>query len=86
MTDVQKIKIDLPENSRVETGVVQFNDDWPGIFIRGDNAIYFGYLLSNISKMLKDSKDPLTKIELLQLDSFKKFLQSCAVNSRLQEQ
>ena len=23
---------------RVETGVVQFGDDWPGVFIRGDNA------------------------------------------------
>lgn len=25
--------------SRIETGVVQFDDDWPGIFIRGDNAL-----------------------------------------------
>ena len=29
----------LPQQEhRVETGVVQFGDDWPGIFIRGDNA------------------------------------------------
>lgn len=26
---------------RIETGVVQFGDDWPGVFIRGDNAIHF---------------------------------------------
>lgn len=25
---------------RVETGPVQFGDDWPGIFIRGDNALW----------------------------------------------
>jgi hypothetical protein len=24
---------------RVETGAVKFGDDWPGFFIRGDNAI-----------------------------------------------
>lgn len=23
---------------RVETGVVEFDGDWPGVFIRGDNA------------------------------------------------
>ena len=26
---------------RVETGTIKFGDDWPGVFIRGDNA--FGY-------------------------------------------
>lgn len=24
---------------RIETGVVQFCDDWPGIFLRGDEAL-----------------------------------------------
>lgn len=27
--------------SRVETGPVQFEDDWPGVFIRGDNAFFY---------------------------------------------
>ncbi len=27
-----------PEGGRVETGPVRFGDDWPGVFIRGDNA------------------------------------------------
>ena len=31
---------------RVETGVVQFEDDWPGIFIRGDNATFIANLLA----------------------------------------
>lgn len=26
------------ERERVETGIVQFGDDWPGTFIRGDTA------------------------------------------------
>ena len=28
---------------RVETGPVQFGDDWPGVFIRGDDA--FGLVM-----------------------------------------
>lgn len=30
---------------RPETGLMQFGDDWPGIFIRGDNAAYFAMCL-----------------------------------------
>jgi len=32
------------QEKRVETGVVRFGDDWPGVFIRGDNA--FGFAMS----------------------------------------
>src|SRR5258708_6381349 len=36
-------KVPMPEGmSRPETGVMQFGDDWPGVFIRGDNAL-LGY-------------------------------------------
>lgn len=31
-------------DGRPETGPMQFGDDWPGVFIRGDNA--FGYAVS----------------------------------------
>lgn len=27
--------------SRIETGVLAINDDWPGVFIRGDDAAYY---------------------------------------------
>jgi hypothetical protein len=40
--------IPQPEGGRVETGVVQFGDDWPGIFLRGDNALYWSYVLHQI--------------------------------------
>jgi hypothetical protein len=37
--------------ARVETGAVQFGDDWPGVFIRGDNAFGFiGALEAAIAK------------------------------------
>lgn len=29
------------KTGRVETGAVQFGEDWPGLFIRGDNAFAF---------------------------------------------
>lgn len=30
---------------RVESGPIQFGDDWPGVFIRGDGAGYYALLL-----------------------------------------
>jgi hypothetical protein len=33
----EQLQQDAP--SRLETGIVQEGDDWPGIFIRGDNAL-----------------------------------------------
>lgn len=38
----------LPQQAeRVETGSVQFGDDWPGVFIRGDNAGYYALILKS---------------------------------------
>lgn len=34
--------------SRPETGAMQFTDDWPGIFIRGDNALAFEIMLRQV--------------------------------------
>jgi hypothetical protein len=33
------------DGERVETGPVQFGSDWPGVFIRGDNALWYGQKL-----------------------------------------
>ena len=32
--------------NRVETGPLRFGNDWPGIFIRGDDALAVGHSLS----------------------------------------
>jgi hypothetical protein len=45
-TDVRHI-ITENDSVRVETGPVQFNDDWPGVFIRGDNAAYYATMLES---------------------------------------
>lgn len=35
----EKFQSMLAGHPRVETGAIQFNDDWPGLFIRGDQCI-----------------------------------------------
>ena len=41
------LKIDKSEK-RVETGSTQFNEDWPGLFIRGDAAFGFAGALKHV--------------------------------------
>lgn len=33
---------------RPETGPMQFGDDWPGVFVRGDNASYCGFTVNQL--------------------------------------
>ena len=48
---------------RVETGSLQINDDWPGIFIRGDNAfayvIYLNMAIDALEKMSVEQRESL---------------------------
>ncbi len=60
---------------RPETGPMQFGDDWPGLFIRGDNA--FGYSLA-LNTAIDATKDPLT---LAQLRSLRRLLVGCDVRN-----
>jgi hypothetical protein len=39
-------KDELPAE-RVESGALQINGDWPGVFIRGDNALYYSMQLQS---------------------------------------
>jgi len=44
------------EQNRLETGIIELEGDWPGVFIRGDNAMHykqgldilFKHILNNI--------------------------------------
>lgn len=52
MTDIRK----LPAvDERVETGAVQFGDDWPGTFIRGDNAAFYALNLDRLIQQVEGS-------------------------------
>jgi hypothetical protein len=47
--------LELP---RVETGAVQFGDDWPGLFIRGDNALALMLNIRKLMTLLREHADP----------------------------
>ena len=47
--------------NRVETGAVQFGDDWPGLFIRGDNCIFYAMVLESIIREV-EALPPTTKM------------------------
>ena len=56
MTLVAKVAYD--EKDRVETGPVQFGEeDWPGLFIRGDECIYYMLNLENGIQRLNELND-----------------------------
>lgn len=39
----------FPEQAeRVETGPIQFGNDWPGVFIRGDSAGWYAFQLKQL--------------------------------------
>lgn len=47
MADIRKLP---PQDNRVETGVVQFGeDDWPGLFVRGDDCLALWLALDGVS-------------------------------------
>jgi hypothetical protein len=46
------------ELTRVETGAVQFGDDWPGLFIRGDNAHSLLMAVRRLWESLADHANP----------------------------
>jgi hypothetical protein len=58
--DCQWIPRDKSE-PRVETGPLAFGSDWPGVFIRGDNAGWYAMLLG---QLLAGEADALAKMQL----------------------
>jgi len=71
MTDVRKFPA---EATRVESGPIQFGDDWPGVFIRGDNALFFA---SYIDHAIKGGIDQ--EIRNAMLRGLRDTLLSCSV-------
>lgn len=49
---------ELPaQDERVESGVVRFDGDWPGLFIRGDDCMNIGLALANVMEWLEANAD-----------------------------
>jgi len=67
----------LPKQEpRVETGNVQFGDDWMGLFLRGDTCAGF---LMDLQTVLEGDVDPIVKIHLQYL--FYKLLMKRKMNT-----
>lgn len=60
------------QEERVESGPIQFGDDWPGIFMRGDHALPAAFYLKLFLDQhpLKEGDDPITRhyVEALMRD------------------
>lgn len=50
---------------RAETGPIQFGDDWPGVFIRGDNAFHFAMHLATILADVTNSPEHPMSVAIL---------------------
>lgn len=50
-------KIKTEDTKRVETGPLQINDDWPGVFIRGDNAFHYAMHLQTVLDEIDQSEE-----------------------------
>lgn len=64
---------------RVETGALQINDDWPGVFIRGDNAMFYAVQLSRMLDQHPAGDEPLDIVGHSALNSLVAILRSCAI-------
>lgn len=56
---------------RVETGALKINDDWTGIFIRGDCGLHYGLALDHIYNTLlkEDKNDSIDAFSILAMKS-----------------
>lgn len=80
------LPVDIPEGGRVESGVVQFGDDWPGVFLRGDHACSYAFTLLIAVSQIREGI-PLTAIQFSMLESIGKILSECetTVGQRITE-
>ena len=54
------------DGQRVESGPIQFGDDWPGTFIRGDEAAYFAACLASVLAGTADNTEKYVSQNLLE--------------------
>ena len=79
--DIRILKIDDSEK-RVETGPVQFNKDWPGLFIRGDGAFGFAGALKHVLDNNLDDHPQTREVVRLYLEELYNLLDETNVKHR----
>ena len=61
-------KIPFPGGSgNVPSGAIQFENDWPGLFIRGDSAVSLLAAIRGLEQRLSGHHDPVVNVALGQL-------------------
>lgn len=71
---IQKIPYD--GEKRVESGAIQFGEDWPGLFLRGDNAFAHAMNIHEILSWFEVHKPAGMEDIYLALSSLKGFHES----------
>ena len=71
MADIRKL---ADPGERVETGPVQFGDDWPGIFIRGDHAFWLCGCMDALLACLPPVTDAQTGLARTGLEGLRRTL------------
>jgi hypothetical protein len=74
MKKLQKIVLD---GARPGTGPMQFGDDWPGVFIRGDDAL--GYALALRRAVERLAGVECSSVDVARLADMIELLGSCRV-------
>lgn len=62
-------------SGNVPTGAIQFQDDWPGLFLRGDSAISLLASIRGLQGRLSDHPDRVVRAVLLQLNQIAEIIQ-----------
>ena len=63
--------------SRIETGPLRFENDWPGVFIRGDDAIGYSAVVRRAAEKMAELED--ADVSLARLIELANLLRSCMV-------
>ncbi len=66
---------------RVQTGVIQFGDDWPGVFLRGGDAAPHGFYLDSLLNCIERGETP-DPIAIGLMRGLSKTLCSCKVQGK----
>lgn len=62
--------------TRIETGPLAFGEDWPGVFIRGDDALWYSMTLEGMISGIREREQ---RIPIMHLQHLLEDLRSCRV-------
>jgi len=69
--------------ARIETGIYSFGEDWPGYFIRGDQAIYLAETIADILTLIDAVKPDSDAADKQRLSIHKQTLMAHMVNMQM---